>query len=64
MAELVAKAEDSDFLCNLAEVVVQFLMETDVGGLIGDGRHERTGEHRIYRNGYRDRTSDTRLGSL
>ena len=40
------------------------LMEADVEGLIGAGRHERTGERLNYRNGYRDRTLDTRLGSL
>ena len=40
------------------------LMEADVEGLIGAGRHERTGERLTYRNGYRDRTLDTRLGSL
>ena len=28
------------------------------------GRHERSGERTTYRNGYRDRTLDTRLGSL
>ncbi len=33
-------------------------------GLIGAGRHERSGERTIYRNGDRDRTLDTRLGSL
>jgi transposase-like protein len=32
-------------------------METDVEGLIGAGRYERT----TWRNGYRDRTLDTRL---
>jgi transposase-like protein len=35
-----------------------------VEGLIGAGRHERTGERLNYRNGFRDRTLDTRLGSL
>ena len=33
-------------------------------GLIGAGRHERSGDRTTYRNGYRDRTLDTRLGSL
>src|ERR1700743_1531311 len=47
-----------------AEAVVQLLMETDVDGLIGAGRHERSGDRTTYRNGYRDRTLDTRLGSL
>ena len=64
LAELLAKAGDGDFLRSVAEAVVQLLMETDVDGLIGAGRHERTGERTTYRNGYRDRTLDTRLGSL
>ncbi len=61
---LLAKAGDGDFLRSVAEAVVQLLMETDVEGLIGAGRHERTAERATYRNGYRDRTLDTRLASL
>ena len=64
LAELLAKAGDGDFLRNLAEAVVQLLMEADVEGVIGAGRHERTLERATYRNGYRDRSLDTRLGSL
>ncbi|GGC67924.1 hypothetical protein GCM10011504_52370 [Siccirubricoccus deserti] len=37
------------------------LMEADVEGLIGAGRHERTGERLNYRSGFRNRTLDTRL---
>jgi putative transposase len=64
LAELLAKAGDGDFLRSVAEAVMQLLMETDVEGLIGAGRHERTTDRATYRNGYRDRTLDTRLGSL
>jgi putative transposase len=64
LAELLAKAGDGDFLRSVAEAVVQLLMETGVEGLIGAGRHERSGDRRTYRNGYRDRTLDTRLGAL
>jgi putative transposase len=64
LAELLAKAGDEDFLRAVAEAVVQMLMEADVEGLIGAARHERSGERTTYRNGYRDRTFDTRLGSL
>uniref|UniRef100_UPI001F359058 IS256 family transposase n=1 Tax=Acidocella facilis TaxID=525 RepID=UPI001F359058 len=64
LAELLAKAGDGDFLRSVAEAVVQLLMETDVDGLIGAGRYERSGERATYRNGYRDRALDTRLGSL
>jgi putative transposase len=64
LAELLAKAGDGDVLRSVAEAVVQLLMETDVEGLIGAGRHERSGDRTTYRNGYRDRTLDTRLGWL
>src|SRR5207249_3334106 len=43
------------------------LVEADIGRykrVIGDGRYERRGERTTWRNGYRDRTLDTRLGSL
>ena len=43
---------------------MQLLMETDVEGLIGAGRHERSGDRTTYRNGYRDRTLDTRPDAL
>ena len=64
LAELMEKAGDGDFLRAVAEAVLQLLMETDVEGLIGVGRHERSPERLNYRNGYRDRTLDTRLGTL
>ena len=42
----------------------KLLMESDVEGLIGAGRYERNGERITWRNGYRERTLDTRLGAL
>jgi transposase-like protein len=48
----------------VAEAVLQLLMEADVEGLIGAARHERTAERQTYRNGYRERALDTRLGTL
>src|SRR3712207_2763531 len=64
LAELLAKGGEADFLRSVAEAVLQLLMEADVEGLIGAGRHERTGERLNYRNGFRDRALDTRLGTL
>ena len=64
LAELLAKAGDGDFLRAVAEAVVQLLMEADVEGVIGAGRHERTTDRQTYRNGFRDRALDTRLGTL
>ncbi|MGF7213856.1 hypothetical protein GGE65_008512 [Skermanella aerolata] len=62
--ELLQKAGDGDFLRAVAESVLQILMEADVEGMIGAGRHERSPERTNYRNGYRDRTLGTRLGPL
>ena len=64
LAELLQKAGDADFLRAVAEAVLQLLMEADVEGLVGAGRHERSPERLNYRNGYRERALDTRLGSL
>src|SRR5947209_5001519 len=64
LLEAFQKADDGNFLRSLAETVLQILMEADVDGLIGAGRYERSGERSTYRNGYRERTLDTRLGSL
>jgi len=64
LAELMAKADDGDFLRSVAESVLQILMEADVEGVIGAARYERSGERATYRNGYRERALDTRLGTL
>ena len=57
LLEALQKADDGNFLRSLAETVLQILMEADVEGLIGAGRS-------TWRNGYRDRSLDTRLGQL
>jgi putative transposase len=64
LLEALQKADDGNFLRALAETVLQILMEADVDGVIGAGRYERSGERTTWRNGYRERTLDTRLGSL
>jgi putative transposase len=53
LVELLQKSSESYFLRAVAEAVLQILMEADVEGLIGAGRHERTGDRLNYRNGYR-----------
>src|SRR6266446_7099284 len=64
LVELLQKSGDGDFLRAVAEAVLQILMEADVEELIGAGRHERSADPLNYRNGYRDRCLDTRLGPL
>jgi putative transposase len=43
-SELLAKHNQGYSLCGIAEAVLQLIIETDVEGLIGAGRHERSGE--------------------
>ena len=64
LAELLAKAGDQDFLRVVAESVLQLIMEADVEGLIGAGRFERSAERATWRNGHRERSLETRLGTL
>ena len=55
LSELLAKHDQGDLLRSIAEAVLQLIMEADVEGLIGAGRHERSGERTTWRNGYRER---------
>jgi len=64
LVDLLQKSGDGDFLRAVAEGVLQILMEADVEGLIGAGRHERSADRLNYRNGYRERSLDTSHGSL
>jgi transposase-like protein len=64
LSELLAKQDGGDFLRSVAEAVLQLIMEADVEGLIGAGKHERNTERATWRNGYRERALDTRLGTL
>jgi hypothetical protein len=58
------KRGGGDFLKELAEAVVQRLMGFDMKGRIGAGRCERSDERTTQRNGFRERSCDTRLGAL
>lgn len=44
LAELLQKAGDGDFLRTVAEAVLQILMESNVEGLIGAARRERSAD--------------------
>src|SRR5579863_2607315 len=61
---LIQKSDDDDFLKTVAETALQRIMDYDVENMIGAARHERSPERLTYRNGFRDRTLETRLGTL
>jgi putative transposase len=56
--------DDADLLREGVRVLAQALMETEVSGQIGAAPYERSGTRTAYRNGYRTRTWDTRVGTI
>src|SRR5512135_2800578 len=64
LIDLIQKSTDGDFLRSIAEFTLQRLMAFEVEGVCGAGRHERNEGRTNYRNGYRPRQLETRLGTL
>jgi transposase-like protein len=64
LLELLRNGGGGDFVKDLAESVLQRLMEFEVEGRIGAGRYDRSDERSTWRNGYRERDLETRLGTL
>src|ERR1043166_195401 len=66
LAEVLRKAgvDQADFLREGVRLLAQELMELELAEHVGAERHERTPERSGYRNGYRERAWDTRVGTL
>jgi transposase-like protein len=64
LLELVEKHGDGDFLRELGQWTLQRLMELEADAKCGAARHERSTERVNHRNGYRERTLQTRIGAL
>jgi putative transposase len=66
LLELLSKAEggDVDFLREGVRVLAQALMEVEVSGQIGATHGQRTPDRVAWRNGYRPREWDTRVGTV
>ncbi|MFB5085249.1 transposase, partial [Symbiobacterium thermophilum] len=66
LEELLRKSgvDDVDFLREGVRVLAQDLMELEVSQQIGAERYERSSERSNYRNGYRERQWDTRVGTI
>jgi putative transposase len=67
LAELLRKAQmehDADFLKEGVRALSQAIMEMEVEEHIGAARHERTEGRSGHRNGYRERTWETRAGAI
>ncbi len=68
LLEQLRKGEEpaarEDFLADAVRTFVQALMDAEVSAQIGAAKHERAEERTTYRNGYRSRAWDTRVGTL
>ncbi len=67
LLELLRKAElerEADCLREGVRVLAQALMELEVSQHGGAAKHQRTPERTGYRNGYRDRPWETRVGTI
>ncbi|MGD2159280.1 MAG: IS256 family transposase [Anaerolineales bacterium] len=56
--------DDADFLRQGVQLLSQMLMELEVDQQVGASKYERTPERSNYRNGYRGRTWETRVGDV
>src|ERR687897_3406356 len=56
--------DDVDALREGVRVLAQAVMETEVSSQIGAAPYERSSERVAYRNGYRTRRWDTRVGTI
>jgi len=61
---LLEKASDTELLAGMLGFVADRLMALDIDRLCGAEPHERSADRSNYRNGYRDRTWQTRAGAI
>lgn len=67
LLELLRKYQgdaEADVLREGIKFLAEALMELEVSEQIGAGRYERSATRKTYRNGYRDREWDTRVGTV
>ena len=64
LCELLGKSADADFLREMISFAAHRLMEMEVTGQIGASHGERSPNRVAQRNGYRERSWETRAGTV
>ncbi|MDH5626400.1 MAG: IS256 family transposase [Nitrospira sp.] len=64
LAQLLEKGSDADLLREMVGFVAQRLVDLDVEGICGAEHGQRSAERSNWRNGYRDRSRETRTGTV
>jgi hypothetical protein len=64
LCQLLEKSSDADLLREMIDFAAERLMALEVEGLTGAGYGERSPERLRQRNGYRDRSWETRAGTV
>jgi putative transposase len=64
LRSLLEKTPDADLLREMIGFAAQRLMELEVEGVTGAGLNEKSPERLVQRNGYRERTWETRAGEV
>ena len=64
LRELLEKGSDTDLLREMIEFVTERLMALEVEGLCGAGHGERSPDRTNLRNGFRERSWETRAGTV
>lgn len=64
LSSAIQKSDDGDFVRVMAETTLNRLMDFDAENAIGAARHECSTDRTTYRNGFRDRTLEIRVGAL
>ena len=62
--EIQALVNDSDFLKDIIQSILQEFLETEITGFLGATPYERVKERKGHRNGYKPRLLRTRVGTL
>ena len=64
LLNLLTQSQEGDFLKAVLKTALESLMNKDISNQVNASLREQTSERETYRNGYRERSLNTGVGSL